>query len=103
MHALCIIHSYPPVHATYPFLPKHPFLPVYTQVFLVCQVMLTIISFFFHGIVFMSKGKRVKRTKTNSANHVRRPFVLCMTQWCVRMHTKFRLVSWLRGVDWGAR
>ena len=42
MHALCIIHSYPPVHATYPFLPKPPFLPVYSQVFLVCQVMLTI-------------------------------------------------------------
>ena len=44
MHALCIIHSYPPVHATYPFLPKPPFLPVYSQVFLVCQVMLTILS-----------------------------------------------------------
>ena len=42
MHALCIIHSYPPVHATYPFLPKPPFLPVYSQVFLVCQVMLTV-------------------------------------------------------------
>ena len=30
------------VHATYPFLPKPPFLPVYSQVFVVCQVMLTI-------------------------------------------------------------
>ena len=40
----CIVHYtfVPTLHATYPFLPKPPFLPVYSEVFLVCQVMLTI-------------------------------------------------------------
>ena len=42
MHALCIVHYQQRVHATYAFLPKHPFLPVYSKVFLVCQVILTI-------------------------------------------------------------
>ena len=40
-----------------------------------------------------------KQGMTNGANHVTR----AMVQWCVAVHTTFRLVSWLRGVLWRAR
>ena len=35
----------------------------------------------------------------NERNHVTR----AMVQWCVAVHTTFRLVLWLRGVLWRAR